>query len=200
MRTIAKSKNEVSSYYKFLTLTYSIQRVSTGIYAPLYSIYLLHLGGDLRMAGELVAIFSVTGSLTGILLMKTKEATRNHMFLAGYLFGFLGAIGLLIVNKATDLYFIQGLFGIGSALIGPTQRTRIYAHLTENTPYYYQIYATLGTIASAAAAITGGYLGHHVGFKLVFIIMAITSGLAFILSFKYYYGFHKHLRRKTKKS
>lgn len=189
----------VSSYYKFLTTTYTIQRLSAGIYAPLYSIYLLHLGGNLRMAGELVAIYTVTGSLCGILLMKANEHTRNYMFFTGYLLSFLGAIWLLMAKHPAEIYVIQGIFGIGSSLVGPTQRSRIYAHLTENTPFYYQVYTTLGTLASAAAAIIGGYLGHHIGFDFVFTIMAFTSGLACLLSFKYFYGYRGHLNYKARK-
>ncbi len=195
--TPTKQPLKLTIEFNLLVLSNSFLRLGGGVLAPIFAIYAMHLGADLRRVGELAASFTLMGAIGGILVAKASDKARVWLLLLSYVLNLILSICYLFVDSHLQLYVLQGGFGLASAINTPAMTDHLTKHMGDNDKTFcWQIYRIGGALAATAAALIGGYASHHLGFDIIFYFMIFFSVLA-LLCASYYVFRHPKPARNT---
>ncbi len=174
---------------KVLTLSYVFVLAGWGLVTPLIAVFITEnvKGASLETVGLAMSLYALTRSfvqipIARILDIKKGEKDEFITLVVGMLIVGITAISYIFVDIQIELYIVQVLYGIGDALIYPAWGSLFTAHIdkdeiaTENS-----IYQTSADITTALSASLGAFLVVAFGYKLVFIIVAITTWMGVLL-------------------
>lgn len=168
----------------FLTMN-SFFVFATGMFGPIYAIFVQGIGGDILAAGTAWAIFMIVSGV-GILLMgkvQDKIEKDKPAIILGYLLMSLGFLGYYFVSNVTQLFLLQVLLGISNVVLTPAYDS-FYTKYLEKGKFASQWAAWEGTwhIVTGSAALAGALLVKIFSFKIMFLVMFFTSLAGLYLS------------------
>ena len=168
---MAKKKNNL----KLLLLASYVNNLGWGIYAPLYGIFVLKLGGD---SFSVSLIWGIYALVTGLLIMLFGRIENNRrynpalMLLIGYgLFIFI-PLGFLMVRTVQEFFVVQMLLAIAMGILTPAVKvTFARAERKGQELSQWGLLDGGNYILGAVAAVSGGILYRYGGFTSLFVAM-----------------------------
>jgi MFS family permease len=187
---------DINPVVRFLILSDMIFVGASGLLGPVFALFIENfiVGGNEAVAGLAVGIFLITKSVFQIPIAHIIDKVRGEKddFWVLIIFTILASlvpILYLVVNTPLELYFVQFLLGLFTALTFPTYMAIFTRHIDkEKEGTEWGVYFTLTDLASAALAALGGYIASVNGFKP--LIVAVTAigfiGAMFLIPIKPY--------------
>jgi MFS transporter, DHA1 family, multidrug resistance protein len=162
-----------------------IAQVGIAVMLPLLPLFATELGATPFVLGLLTSAFAVTNGIAqfGAGVLSDRYASRR--LLAGGL-ALYASMNALIATSATAGFLLlwRALAGFGGGALIVTERI----YLTEVTPAERRGLAN-GVLSAAASAgmvagpAFGGLIAAVGGLRAPFVVVAVTSGIAFVISF-----------------
>lgn len=163
--------------------------LGSGLFAPIYALFVEGIGGDAVSAGTAISIFMLA---TGILIMilgkledKFDLRHKEMMVVLGYFVLAFTLLGFTLIKTVQHLYIAQAILGIGVAIIGPSWNavyTKMLDHGKEASEWSY--WDGGGRIALAVSAFVGGLIVEAYGFRILFFIMFAMNLCSALVSLK----------------
>jgi predicted MFS family arabinose efflux permease len=151
---------------------------TVGMFTPFYAVFVAKIGGGAAIAGISWALFSVVSGILILLFSKWElRVKRQFILLAfGYIFRSAVFLSYAFMHSISQLLITQVLWAIASA-VGTPAFDALYTSSTskETAIVEWADWEGVSAIATGIAALVGGLLIQTIGFKILFIIMAIIS-------------------------
>ena len=175
-----------------LIFTDSFFNISTLILVPIYAVYVLSLGGDVRHIGELYAVYAVTFGIVGWVATRNFLHRRSSIAVS-YLLWTAYSFVLIFNHSLTTFYCLQVVAGCAAAIRHPFLEQSISDHSQPGRVQFYKtFYQFLGHMGAAVISIIAAHLAHHKGFEIVFIMMSCLGSVAFLFGLYYVLHLKKH--------
>jgi MFS family permease len=172
-------------YLKILLLYSLFITLAGGFLGPLYAVYVQGIGGDLLTAGAAYAIFSIVAGILILLLAKWEDHIKHQekLLIWGRGLGVLGFLGYLFIRTPIELFIVQLIFGISTA-IGTPAFDSLYSKNLDRGKFASEwgMWESMHLIAIGISAIVGGYIAKNFGFRSLFVIMFVISIFSFVAS------------------
>jgi len=172
---------------KILLLADAFALLASGMFGPLYAIFVENIGGDLITAGWAYAVFSISTGILLLILGKLEDKMKRSEVLipVGYGLTSLGILGYLFVSAPWHLFLVQIVLGISIALITPAWDALYSKHLDKGKyGSEWSLEEAETYIVTAIAAASGGVIAKFYGFKTLFLLMFAFAVLGTIISFR----------------
>jgi len=170
---------------KILLLSSFFINLSAGFFGPLYAVFVEQIGGNLLTAGSAYAAFSIVAGVLIFFIGKWEDKIKHQekLLIASRFLAIVGFIGYLTIRNPLDLFMVQIIFGISTA-IGTPAFDSLYSKNLQKGKFASQwgTWESMYAITVGIAAIIGGLIAQTYGFKALFIVMLIISILSFISS------------------
>ena len=165
----------------FLIFTDSFFNISSLILVPIFAVYVLSLGGDVRHIGEIYAIQAIAFGVVGWLASRYWIDQRHGIAIAYFLWTIYSVV--LIFNQSLYVFYaLQLVSGAANAIRYPFLQLSISDHTgdVKIALFYKTLYRFAGDLAGALLAMLVAHYAYHKGFQPVFIIMSCLSAIACI--------------------
>jgi len=179
----------INPVIKFLILSDTLVVGSAGLLGPIFALFITKFiqGGNEAVAGIAAAIFLITRSVFQIpiatLIDKIRGEKDDYYFM--FIFSLLSSIiplFYLIINQPWQLYLVQFILGLFTALTFPSYMAIFTRHIDKNKEgTEWGVYFTLTDLVSAGMAGIGGYLALSLGFPIVIISVVCLSVIGSLL-------------------
>ncbi len=156
---------------------------SFGLLQPIFAVFVVRgiEGATLTSVGMALTIQLFTKAAFQILVGKWDDEDRGNRRELGTLF--VGSLlislvpfGYAFATTLWELYLIQFMYGLGSALSFPSWRIIFTRFMNRDRQgYEWGIYDTTISLATAAAAAMGAYIAEEWSFRLLFIGVGFMS-------------------------
>ena len=171
-------KTRLNKSLRILVTTNSIFIFAFGLFGPFYAIFVQRIGGTIAFAGFSWAIFSIISGVLIFLFSNWELKVKEQELLIA--FGYLLRSGVFIsyayMGSLTQLILTQVIWGIGAALATPAFDSVYAKHTTqEDSIVQWGGWEGISAIATGVAALIGGVVIEELGFKVLFLIMAVIS-------------------------
>ena len=187
---------DINPVVRFLILSDMIFVGASGLLGPIFALFIENfiVGGNEAVAGLAVGIFLITKSVFQIPIAHIIDKIRGEKddFWVLVIFTALAALVPLLylgISTPLELYFVQFLLGLFTALTFPTYMAIFTRHIDkEKEGTEWGVYFTLTDLASAALAALGGYIASVNGFKPLIVAVAAMGfiGAMFLIPIKPY--------------
>lgn len=200
--TIASEK-KLSTYFnirkinvviRILTFADLIVLSSLGLIAPIFAVFITNTikGGNVEVVGIAAGLFLISKSIFqipfGLLIDKIRGEKDDFLFMIiGYLLVSLVPLLYIFISTPTQLYAVEFIHGICSALTLPSWYAIFTRHIDKDYEgIEWAAYLTLVNLGGAITAFLGGFLAYRFGFQTLFVIVSIVSfiGSLFLLSIR----------------
>ena len=172
---------------KILIETSLLFNIGAGLFAPIYAIFVEHLGATIIDAGFAIGIYSIVFGVLIILLGKIEDKYTNqrHMVFIGYIILAFCALGYIFVQNAMQLFILQVFIGIGSAILTPAWDALFSKYEDDGKEAFeWSIWEGGTNIILGITAFLGGLIVVAFGWALIFVIMFIFEIIGAISSFR----------------
>ena len=170
--------SKLNKNLKLLIFVNTVINFTVGMFAPFYAVFVAKIGGGAALAGISWALFSVVSGILILLFSKWElQVKRQFILLAvGYIFRSAVFLSYAFMHSIPQLLITQVLWAIASA-VGTPAFDALYTSSTskETAIVEWADWEGVSAIATGIAALVGGLMIQTVGFKILFIIMAIIS-------------------------
>lgn len=162
----------------------AIFQIVSSMESPVLSIYLLHLTGDLRHIGAVLALYSFSFALASTLAARFLVVHRFRMLYINYAGAVIYCLVMYSHPDTTTVYLTQ-IFGGSVGGIGYTALMDIFHRslVKDSFTQYLTLNKLTGCITGGIAAAASGFIAHHLGVENVFLIMAVVSATSLLGSF-----------------
>ncbi len=153
--------------------------------APIYAIFIKNIGGTILDASVTIGFYAVLKGVLYFVLRNLKENkfSRKAMIALGYFMFFVSYVMYMFASNVYHVLVIQGLLAFGEVVINPSWSAVIASALTKGKERsIYSDFYGYRSIAEGGAAILGGVLATHLGFNVLFGLMAGFALGASVLS------------------
>lgn len=176
----------------FLIFTDAFFNISSLILVPIFAVYVLSLGGDVRHIGELYAVHALAFGIVGWISAR-YFLHKRHTIAIGYCLWAIYSATLIFNQSLVAFYLLQVVAGAANAVRYPFLQQSITDHSEgEIAQFYKTVYRFAGDLAGALLALLAAHLAYHKGFEPVFIFMTCLSVIALINGIFYGRTIHKH--------
>lgn len=167
----------------FLISLSSVFQISTSLQAPVLSIYLLQITGDLRHIGAVMGIYLFSVALFSTVFSFSLLQYRYKLLFVSYPLFAIYCILMYLRPTTLEVYFIQAFGGLASGL-GWSGFVYIFVNTVGKEDYtkFSSINRLIGRAIGAFAAAMSGFAAHYLGLQNIFLIMAVVSSFAFVVS------------------
>lgn len=181
IRSIAHYK--VNTIIKVLIASDFIVWSSYQLFAPIFAVFVTDniYSGSLAVVGIASALYLVSKSIFEIFVGVYVDRTRSEKDdLYTAIFGtFLTAVVYflyIIIGSVWELYGVQILLGIGSAIAYPGWYSIFTHHIDKGKEAFeWSLYDVLTGLGMAGSAALGGLLADRYGFDVLFAVVGITT-------------------------
>lgn len=170
---------------KILLLSSFFINLAAGFFGPLYAVFVEEIGGNLLTAGSAYATFSIVAGILIFFISKWEDHIKHQekLLILGRFLSVIGFIGYLVIRNPIDLFIVQVIFGISTAIGTPVFDSLYSKNLSRGRfASQWGMWESMYAITIGIAAIIGGFIAQTYGFKALFIIMLIISIFSFIAS------------------
>ena len=169
-----------------------------GMFSPLYALFVEQnvFGADELAIGLSISIFLVSRSILQIPLATLIDQIKGEkddyylLVIFSVLVGILH-FGFLIIDSVWQLFIMQFLLGMFTAVTYPSYMDIFTRHIDKNMEgTEWGVYYTFVDLSSAALAALGGYIASQFGFDILIITISavcIVGGLILIPIKRYIY-------------
>jgi len=157
------------------------------LFVPIYAIFVEQIGGTVETAGFAYALFCFAAGILIIILSKWEDKVkhRGKLLALGALLNCFAFVYYFFITSIAELFVAQFLLGLAAAIYLPTHDAMYSEHLDKGKfASEWGDWEAVNYFMTAIAAALGGILVSLYSFRLIFIIMACLSFLAFLISLK----------------
>ncbi|MCF7835818.1 MAG: MFS transporter [Candidatus Marinimicrobia bacterium] len=182
---------KINLVIRILTLVDIVVLSGLGLVTPIFAVFITQSikGGNVEIVGIAVGVFLITKSLFqipfGIMIDKRKgEKDDFWIMFFGYTLFSLTPLLYLLITTPNQLYCVEFLHGIASAMALPSWYAIFTRHIDKNYEgVEWATYNTAISLGSAGTAFLGGFLANKFGFDSLFVLVSIVSfsGTMFLL-------------------
>lgn len=172
----------MSTAYKLLLFSSLVATFADSLFGPLYAIYVEGIGGGLLDVGNTIALYSVVTGVFIIVIGKISDRT-NKMLLttAGFALSALGTLAYLIIRTPSELYALQVVFALSTALLSAPLSALFAQHITKGREgFLWALEGGGGKVLFGVGVAIGTFTAHAFGFIAVFLIIACLQACAAI--------------------
>jgi predicted MFS family arabinose efflux permease len=159
--------------------------VSANFLVPLWGDFVRYIGGDIRVAGNAICIFSIViGVVTCFAAKLESILKKDEWFLvASSVWMTLSFIGYFFVHHPWQLYIVQISLGLAGSFQCPAIYSLYHRYLPKDqSAFHWGIWNGFYNIAYGAGSLLGAYILQGFSFKAVFSVMFIVSLTGLILT------------------
>lgn len=173
---------------QLLILAEVIFLFGSGLYGPIYAIFVGKIGGDILDAGAAYALFLISMATLEYPVGKMMDRYGKKYFLfAGYLLATAVIFGYMFVENVMQLFILQILMGIAFA-IGDPSWDAWFSDIVpkKSSGFDWAAFHMAAGYGAGFSAIIGGAVAKYLGFSTLFFIgglIAIFSAFT-VLSIK----------------
>jgi len=157
-----------------------------GLMAPIFALFITDQikGGSLEMVGVAVGIhWIVKSSIQPFLAYRMDKVKGEHddmaFLLNGSLIVTLVPIFYIFSFEVWHIFVLEAIRGVALAMVIPTLSGVFTRHVDKNwEAYAWSLQSTGIGFALGFASIFGGMIAATLGYKVVFIMVSIISGIA----------------------
>lgn len=154
---------------------------------PIFAVFVAEQlpGGNLEIAATAFSFHLIVRIIfeiiSGRLTSKLEDIKKFSWMIAGLLLISLSFIGFVFSNNVLSVFISYGILGLGLGISSPAKYSTFSKHLdTNKESAEWGLYDAVTFSGMAVSAGVSGYIAVHFGFKLLFLIAAITSLIAII--------------------
>ena len=155
--------------------------IASNVLAPIYSVYVKGVGGDLLTAGTTIAVnYAVVGALV---IASGRFANKHHtekiQLILGYVLSDFAALCFMLTKNPTQLFLSMTVSGIAIAIVSPAF-SGLYSKNIEEGKHTssWGDYWGLTYWGAAIASVIAGVVSQHYGFNAIFILMMVLNGFS----------------------
>jgi len=156
-----------------------------GLIAPIFALFAESIpGADLQTVSIAATVYLLTRSLgqipIGIFVdrMKGERDDLVVMVLGTILAGIVPLL-YIIIDTPLELYGVQFLYGLASALVFPAWMATFTHHIDhKHEGVEWGAYRSFADLSMAIAATIGGYIAVNYNFSFVFVIVSLVTFVA----------------------
>lgn len=182
--------NKINPLIRILIVSDMLIVGAIGMFSPLYALFVEDsiVGANELVIGLSISIFLISRSILQIpiatLIDKIKGEKDDYSFLI--LFSVLAGIthlGFIYIDQVWQLFFINFLLGVFTAITYPSYMAIFTRHIDENMEgTEWGVYYTFVDLSSAALAALGGYVASIYGYSaLIIVVSAICISGSLVL-------------------
>lgn len=186
----------INPVVKFLIISDILVVGATAMLAPLFALYIESFiqDGSAIVVSVSMGVFLISRSLLQIPIATFIDKVKGEKddFILMFIFSILMSLTpllYLIISTPMQLYFVQAILGLFTAITYPSYMAIFTRHVDKNKEgTEWGIYYTMIDLGSAALAVIGGYLVEDFGFNtLIWSVVFISMlGSLFLGPIKYY--------------
>ncbi len=152
---------------------------------PLWSDFVLKIGGNIQTAGQAVLIFSMAiGIFTWIAGWIEHHYQNDEWFMCfSALWIFIAYLGYFFVHTPSQLYLVEIALGIGGAFQSPAICALYQRYFTQQqSSLFWAIWNGFYNIGMGIGAMLAAFLVAHFNYTLMFTVLSITAGLNLLIN------------------
>lgn len=170
---------------RLLLLSNYLNFFGSGLFIPLYALFVQQMGGNVFHAGASFGTYTLTAGLVTFIFGKLEDKIldKRKMLCLGYFFVAIGAASYLFITELWHIYLVQVLNAVAFGIFNPAWKT-LYAN-DEDIGKQAQEWALVDggdMILISIAAVLGGFLVNWYGFRMLFLLMTFVQVVAFLFS------------------
>lgn len=158
-----------------------------GLLAPIYAIFVEHIGGDILDAGITYSIYLFVLGIFIYYISRWENHQRHkeNLLIFSYLLFAIAAIGYMFVANKYHLFLVQAVLGIAEAFNSPVY-DGLYSKFLDKGKFVSEwgLYASMRSFVTGIAAVAGGAIAFIFGFKILFLVMFIFSVFGLLTSYR----------------
>lgn len=196
---------------KFLTISDFAILTGFSFLAPIFAVFILGniKGGTLETVGFATSIQVFSKALLEYPIARLLDKKRGDMdefycMITGSFAICIVPLLYLIIKTPNQLYLVQFIFGIATAMAYPAWMSLFTRHAQkEREGSQWALYATIIGVGTAMAAAMGGIIGEKYGFEMVFWIvfaMSVVGTFSLIGIYKPLRIHHEHHKIKQEEA
>ncbi len=110
---------------KILLLASGLSILAGGLFGPIYAVFVEQIGGDLLTAGTAYSVFAISAGVLIFFISRWEDHVKykEQFVVVGYALGCFGFLGYLLIQDLLDLFAVQAIFGIATAIGGSLHMT-----------------------------------------------------------------------------
>ena len=175
---------KINRIIKILILSDFLVWSSNQLLAPIFAIFITDkIHGSLGVVGIASAIYLIVKSVfeipVGTFVDKSKSERDDLIVaIAGTLLTAAVYFLYIFITDVWQIYLLQGVMGLGSALAFPGWYSIFTKHVDENkVGFEWSLYDVVLGIGMAGTAALGGFMATTYGFDTVFFIIGVLTGI-----------------------
>ena len=153
----------------------------TGAYTLVIPLLLVERGIDVATIGVVFSIYPLAILSSRLLFASAADATGLGRFFNMNAAGNVASVALYAVSSSPLLYALaKGVQGLKEASLWAVNRNATYEIAQSKNPYVVATVDLVRALAIALGALASGFVLFLLGFKAVFIVLAVLSALIFV--------------------
>lgn len=161
---------------RILLSTNAMILLAVTMFGPISAIFVEKIGGDLMDASLAGGIFALAAGLTALVSGKYSDRFKENelIVVVGYAIMGVGFMLYMSVDSVISLFIVQIIVGLGQAIYSPAFDAVYSKHLNQSrSGSQWGAWESVNYFTTAAGAIIGGGVVTFLGFRMLFLIMAI---------------------------
>ena len=162
-----------------------------GLIAPIFAIFITGQinGGSLELVGIAVGIHWIVKSVIQPFLayrMDTVKGEHDDMkfLMGGTIIATLVSLSYIFVSEIWHVILLEAVRGAGLAMVIPTLSGILTRHVDKDwETYTWSLQSTGMGLAAGFSAIFGGVIASLLGFKAVFLLVALINGISMAIPY-----------------
>ncbi len=170
---------------KILLSASGLSILAAGLFGPIYAVFVQEIGGDLLTAGMAYSAFAIAAGILIFLISRWEDHIKHQekLIIAGYALGCVGFFGYLLIQNPFDLFVVQSIFGVATAVGAPAYDGLYSRHLDKGKfVSEWGLWESMNYILIGISAAIGALLASLYGFRFLFAVMLVLSILGLIAS------------------
>lgn len=137
----------------------------------MYAVYVQNIGGGILDVGNTIAIYSITTGILIILFGKMSDyVSKELLAVCGLALSALGTLGYLYVQTTYQLYMLQILFAISTALLSAPLSALFAQHIDiKKSGFMWALEGGGGKIVAGIGVLIGTTITYTFGFTAMFL-------------------------------
>ena len=155
---------------------------------PLWSNFVLKIGGNLQTAGIAICIFSIVIGVFTWVAGKIEHYYQNdEWFMCSSQFlVFISYLGYFFVHRPWQLYLVEIGLGLGGAFQSPVICAIYQRYFSQKqSAFFWAVWNGSYNIAIGAGALLSSILVAHFSYTVMFTILSIIAGLCLLTNIVY---------------
>lgn len=152
---------------------------------PLWSDFVLKIGGNIQSAGQAVFVFYIVGGVLMCGVGRIEHHYQNDEWFMCFsqLIVFLSYLCYFFVRHIWQLYLVEIGLGIGGAFQTPVISSIYQRYFTQHqSALFWAVWNGFYNIAMGVGAFCGAFLVSHYGYRLMFSVLTTTAFVCLVVT------------------